>query len=59
MFCEFPESARRSRRWLARQAAERNAVYFSSHFPFTSVGRITKTGENFSWEFVDSSSEQN
>jgi hypothetical protein len=33
--------------------------YFSSHFPFTSVGRITKTDENFAWEFVDSSSEEN
>jgi glyoxylase-like metal-dependent hydrolase (beta-lactamase superfamily II) len=52
MFCEFPEGARRSRRWLACHAAEKNAVYFSSHFPFTSVGRITKTGENFAWEFV-------
>jgi glyoxylase-like metal-dependent hydrolase (beta-lactamase superfamily II) len=53
MFCEFPEGARRSRRRLARHAAERNAVYFSSHFPSTSVGRITQTGENFGWEFVD------
>jgi glyoxylase-like metal-dependent hydrolase (beta-lactamase superfamily II) len=53
MFCEFPEGARRSRRWLARHAAERNAVYFSSHFPSTSVGRIIQTGENFGWEFVD------
>jgi glyoxylase-like metal-dependent hydrolase (beta-lactamase superfamily II) len=59
MFCEFPEAARRSRRWLARHVAERNAVYFSSHFPFTSVGRITKMGHNFAWKFVDSSSEQN
>jgi hypothetical protein len=53
VFCEFPEGARRSRRWLARHAAERNAVYFSSHFPSTSVGRIIQTGENFGWEFVD------
>lgn len=53
VFCEFPEGARRSRRWLARRTAERNAVYFSSHFPSTSVGRITKRGENFGWEFVD------
>jgi glyoxylase-like metal-dependent hydrolase (beta-lactamase superfamily II) len=53
MFCEFPEGARRSRRWLACHATERNAVYFSSHFPFTSVGRIAKTGENFVWQFMD------
>ena len=50
MFCEFPEGARRSRRCLARHAAERNVVSFSSHFPSTSVGRIAKTGENFGWE---------
>jgi glyoxylase-like metal-dependent hydrolase (beta-lactamase superfamily II) len=56
VFCEFPEGARNSRRWLARHAAESNAVYFSSHFPFTSVGRITQTGETFGWEFADSSS---
>jgi glyoxylase-like metal-dependent hydrolase (beta-lactamase superfamily II) len=53
MFCEFPERARRSRRWLLRHAAQKNAIYFSSHFPFTSVGRITQTGENFAWEFLD------
>jgi glyoxylase-like metal-dependent hydrolase (beta-lactamase superfamily II) len=57
VFCEYPEAARLSRRWLARRAAERNAVYFSSHFPFTSVGRITQTGESFGWEFVDSSNQ--
>ena len=55
VFCEFPDAARRSRRWLARHAAERKAIYFSSHFPFTSVGTITETGENFGWEFIDSS----
>jgi glyoxylase-like metal-dependent hydrolase (beta-lactamase superfamily II) len=54
VFCEFPEGARRSRRRLALHSADKNAVYFSSHFPFTSVGRISKTGENFAWEFLDS-----
>ena len=53
IFCEFPDAARRSRRWLARHAAERKALYFSSHFPFTSVGTITEMGENFAWKFVD------
>ena len=53
VFCEFPDAARRSRRWLARHAAERKALYFSSHFPFTSVGTITEIGENFGWKFVD------
>ena len=40
IFCEFPEASRRSRRWLARHVIERDATYFSSHFPFTSFGKF-------------------
>ena len=53
IFCEFPEASRQSRRWLARHLVERDAVYFSSHFPFTSVGKVSREGENFSWQFLD------
>jgi glyoxylase-like metal-dependent hydrolase (beta-lactamase superfamily II) len=53
IFCEFPEASRHARRWLARHAAERDAVYFSSHFPATSVGKVIETGKNFRWEFLD------
>jgi len=55
IFCEFPEASRRSRRWLARHVVESDAMYFSSHFPDTSVGTLTRDGENFRWEFLDSS----
>ena len=53
IFCEFPEASRRSRRWLARHLVERDAVYFSSHFPFTSVGKVSRDGENFRWQFLN------
>ena len=53
IFCEFPEASRRSRRWLARHVIERDATYFSSHFPFTSFGKISRAGENFGWQFLD------
>ncbi len=52
MFCEFPDAARHSRRKLARYVAERDATYFSSHFPGTSAGKIRRSEENFSWVFM-------
>lgn len=51
MFCEFPDSARASRRWLAEAVADRKALYFSSHFPASSAGHIHRNGEAFHWEF--------
>ncbi|MDJ0367474.1 hypothetical protein QMK33_20180 [Hymenobacter sp. H14-R3] len=53
MFCEFPEAARAARRWLATTVADRDIRYFSSHFPGSSVGRISRNGEAFGWEFED------
>jgi glyoxylase-like metal-dependent hydrolase (beta-lactamase superfamily II) len=37
-FCEFPDAALQSRRWLLEFAAETGAMYFSGHFPVTSAG---------------------
>ncbi len=53
MFCEFPEAARRSRRQLANRVAESGALYFSSHFPVSSAGRITKAEDTFKWTFAE------
>ncbi len=53
MFCEFPEAARRSRRELAGRAAASEALYFSSHFPVSSAGRITQSGNSFKWTFAE------
>jgi hypothetical protein len=33
MFCEFPEAARTSRKWMLNYVVKSGAVYFSSHFP--------------------------
>jgi len=52
MFCEFPEAAKLSRRSLALHVAANNALYFSSHFPDTSAGKILQAGESFEWKFL-------
>ena len=51
MFCEFPELARASRRRVLEQAAANKSLYFSSHFPLSSVGRIEATDGGFCWRF--------
>lgn len=49
VYCEFPEEARASRRWALEFAADRRALFFSSHFPDTSAGRITRRDGGFTW----------
>jgi glyoxylase-like metal-dependent hydrolase (beta-lactamase superfamily II) len=53
MFCEFPATARASRQWLANYAADRDLLYFSSHFPASSAGYIRRSGSAFSWQFTE------
>ncbi len=53
MFCEFPEAARLSRRWLMQHIVETDALYFSSHFPAASVGKITQVNDRLMWNFRD------
>ena len=52
MFREFPEAARTSRRWMLNHAVKSGAIYFSSHLPETSVGRITGDKGQYQWHFV-------
>ena len=52
MFCEFPDAAVRSRRWLLDKAADTNALYFSGHFPVSSVGHIRREGDRYTWAFI-------
>lgn len=49
VFCEFPDAALQSRRWALDYAADHQALFFSSHFADTSVGVITRSGEQFQW----------
>ena len=51
-FCEFPEAALRSRDFVLEDAAERGATVFTTHFAQSSVGRISRTGDRFSWQFI-------
>lgn len=53
MFCEFPDAARASRRRLLDRAAESGALFFSSHFPASSVGLVTREGASYRWKFVE------
>jgi glyoxylase-like metal-dependent hydrolase (beta-lactamase superfamily II) len=51
-FCEFPEAALRSRKWVLEFASETGAMYFSSHFPLTSAGHIARHNSEYVWEFA-------
>ncbi|WP_026869094.1 MBL fold metallo-hydrolase [Inquilinus limosus] len=51
-YCEFPEPARASRRWLLEQAAESGALVLTGHFAESSAGRVTRRGERFDWTFA-------
>ncbi len=51
MFCEFPDAARRSRRAVLASAADSQAIYFSSHFPMSSAGRISQGAAGYEWSF--------
>ncbi|MGO4124726.1 MBL fold metallo-hydrolase [Inquilinus sp. YAF38] len=51
-YCEFPEPARASRRWLLEHAAESGALVLPGHFPESSAGRITRCGDRFDWTFA-------
>jgi glyoxylase-like metal-dependent hydrolase (beta-lactamase superfamily II) len=52
VYCEFPEAARRSRQWAMSHAAETRSLVFTTHFAESSVGRISRNGDGFSWQFV-------
>jgi glyoxylase-like metal-dependent hydrolase (beta-lactamase superfamily II) len=52
VYCEFPEAARRSRRWAMDLAAETGALVFTTHFAESSAGRLSRAGERFTWHFV-------
>ncbi|MBH5366876.1 MBL fold metallo-hydrolase [Bradyrhizobium glycinis] len=51
-FCEFPEAALRSRGFVLEDAAERGATIFTTHFAQSSVGRVSRTGGRFTWQFI-------
>jgi glyoxylase-like metal-dependent hydrolase (beta-lactamase superfamily II) len=52
VFCEFPDAARKARRWAMSYAAETNALVFTTHFAESSVGRVSRKGDRFNWHFA-------
>jgi hypothetical protein len=52
IFCADPDEAQRSRMRVLAYCAERDAIYFSSHFAETSAGRILRAGSTYQWVFA-------
>jgi glyoxylase-like metal-dependent hydrolase (beta-lactamase superfamily II) len=52
IYCESAHPARSSRRFVLEYAAEYQATYFSTHFPESSVGRISRSAKAFKWSYL-------
>ena len=52
VYCEFPETARRSRMAVLEDAAASGIPIFTTHFAETSVGRVRRESGGFAWSFV-------
>jgi glyoxylase-like metal-dependent hydrolase (beta-lactamase superfamily II) len=52
VFCEFPDAARKARRWAMNHAAETNALVFTTHFAESSTGRVSRIGGRLTWHFA-------
>lgn len=50
VFSEDKPRGQKSRLWALEHAAQTGALVFSSHFPGTSAGRVTRRGHAFGWE---------
>ena len=52
VFSEAPERGRASREWALNHMADTGALVFSSHFPGSSAGRVSRTADGFGWAFA-------
>jgi glyoxylase-like metal-dependent hydrolase (beta-lactamase superfamily II) len=52
VFSEAPERGRASREWALNHMADTGALVFSSHFPGSSAGRVSRTADGFGWTFA-------
>ncbi|MBE7190334.1 MBL fold metallo-hydrolase [Jatrophihabitans endophyticus] len=52
IFSEDPALGEASRRRALEHAADTDATVFSSHFPGSSAGRISRHGDGFRWQFL-------
>jgi hypothetical protein len=51
IFDSVPEAALRSGRWALDFAADRDAMFFSSHFASSSAGGVSTRGDFYAWCF--------
>ena len=52
VFSASPERGRASREWALNHMADTGALVFSSHFPGSSAGRVSRTADGFGWTFA-------
>ena len=52
VYCEFPDAARKARRWAAGHAADTDALVFTSHFAGSSAGRVSREDGRPAWRFA-------
>ena len=49
-YCEFPDTAKKSRTVMMNFAAQTRALVFTSHFPDSSAGRVLNTNGQLTWQ---------
>ncbi|CAH0119699.1 MULTISPECIES: MBL fold metallo-hydrolase [unclassified Paenibacillus] len=52
MYCEFTDQARVSRLRVLESIADRPIIYFSTHFPESAAGYVTRSGDGYKWDFI-------
>lgn len=52
VFCAEQDKARQSRQWAFSYGVQREAILFTAHFPESSAGRIGRSGDSYTWDFV-------
>ncbi len=53
VFDPDPQLSLQLRRWALDYAADQNTIWFSSHFPTPSAGRVTRSAEGFAWRSAE------
>lgn len=51
VFDLYSDQTLRSRLWALDYAADQHAIWFSSHFPAPSAGRVSRVAEGYGWRF--------
>lgn len=52
IYCEDQEKSRNSRLKALEFAADRHAIYFSTHFPESSAGEIVRRNASYTWKYL-------